>query len=158
MDYIDWFSNIESDLLFYSKPRLIILNIFMYNNSICYISVLCIYLHVGYIILCICLHVAPFSSCPQSFPASGSFPVSWLFESHGQSIGASASVPNEYSGLISFRIDWFDLLAVQGTLKSSPAPQFKNINSSVLSLLHGPSLTSAHDYWKYHSFEYMELC
>ena len=51
-------------LAFYSKPHLIILNIFMYNNSICYISILCIYLQVGYIILCICLHVAPFSSCP----------------------------------------------------------------------------------------------
>ena len=62
-----------------------------------------------------------FSSCPQSFPASGSFPVSGLFASGGQRIGASASasvLPNEYSGLISFRIEWLDLLAVQGTLKS----------------------------------------
>ena len=56
-------------------------------------------------------------SCLQSFPASGSFPRSQLFASGGQSIGASASVL-EYSGLISFRIDWFDLLAVQGSLKS----------------------------------------
>ena len=62
--------------------------------------------------------VVPFSSCPQSFPASGSFQMSQLFASGGQSIGASASASNEYSGLISFRIDWFDLLAVQGTLKS----------------------------------------
>ena len=57
----------------------------------------------------------PFSSCPQSFPASGSFEMSQLFASGGQSIGVSAStsVPsNEYSGLISFRIDWFDLLVV----------------------------------------------
>ena len=62
----------------------------------------------------------PFSSCPQSFPASGSFLMSQLFTSGGQSIGASASVlpMNEYSGLISFMIDWLDLLAVQGTLKS----------------------------------------
>ena len=59
--------------------------------------------------------VAPFS-CLQSFPGSGSFPVSQLFTSGGQSIGASLS--NEYSGLISFRIDWFDLPAVQGTLRS----------------------------------------
>ena len=67
----------------------------------------------------------PFSSCLQSFPASGSFPVNWLFTSGGQSIGASAlaiSPSNEYSWLISFRIDWFDLLAVQGTLKSLPQP------------------------------------
>ena len=63
----------------------------------------------------------PFS-CHQSFPASGSFPVTWLFASSGQSIGASAqftiSPSSEYSGLISFRIDWFDLLAVQRILKS----------------------------------------
>ena len=64
--------------------------------------------------------VAPFSSCLQSFPASGPFPMSQLFASGGQSIGvsASASVFNEYSGLISFGMNWFDLLAVQGTLKS----------------------------------------
>ena len=74
------------------------------------------------------------------------------------SFSFSISPSNEYLGLISFRIDWFDLLAVQGTLKSSPTPQFKSINSSVLSLLHGPTLTSVHDYWKNHSFDYMELC
>ena len=65
--------------------------------------------------------VIPFSSCLQSCPAPGSFPMSQFFASHGQSIGvsASASVPsNEYSGLISFRTDKLDLLAVQGTLKS----------------------------------------
>ena len=63
--------------------------------------------------------VIPFSSCPQSFPASESFPMSQLFASSGQSIGASASVLSmNNSRLISFRIDWFDLLAVQGTLKS----------------------------------------
>ena len=60
-------------------------------------------------------------SCLQSFPASGSFPLSWLFASGGQSIGSfsfNMSPFNEYSGLISFRMDWLDLLAVQGTLKS----------------------------------------
>ena len=65
--------------------------------------------------------VVPFSSCLQSFPASESFQMSQFFASGGQSIGvsASASVPSkEYSGLISFRMDWLDLLAVQGTLKS----------------------------------------
>ena len=58
------------------------------------------------------------------------------------------SPSNEYSELISFRIDWFDLLAVQGTLKSlsSPAPQFESINSSTFSLLYGPILTSIHHY------------
>ena len=62
------------------------------------------------------------------------------------------SPSNEYSGLISFRIDCFDLLAVQGTLKNScPTPQSKVINSLVLSLLYGPALTCIHDYWKNHS-------
>ena len=58
------------------------------------------------------------------------------------------SPSKEYSGLISFRIEWFDLLAIQGTLKCSPTPQFKSINSSVLSFFYGPVLTSIHDYWK----------
>ena len=62
--------------------------------------------------------VTPFCSCRQSFPASGSFPVSQLFALGGQRIGASALASSEYSGLISFRIDWFDLLAVQGALRS----------------------------------------
>ena len=65
--------------------------------------------------------VIPFSSCLQSFPASGSFPRSQFFTSSGQRIGSfsfSISPSNEYSGLISFRMDWLDLLAVQGTLKS----------------------------------------
>ena len=63
--------------------------------------------------------VVPFS-CLQSFPASGSFPVSQFFASGGQSIGVSFSISpsNEHPELISFRMDWLDLLAVQGTLKS----------------------------------------
>ena len=60
-----------------------------------------------------------FSFCLQSFPASGSFPMSWKFASDGQRIGASASVlPMNILGWFPFRIDWFDLLAVQGTLKN----------------------------------------
>ena len=51
------------------------------------------------------------------------------------------------------RIDWFDLFALQRTLKSPPTPQFKSISSSVLSLLYGPTLTFIHDYWKNHSFD-----
>ena len=64
--------------------------------------------------------VIPFSSCLQSFPASESFPMSRFFASGGQSTGFSFSISpsNEYSRLISFRMDWLDLLAVQGTLKS----------------------------------------
>ena len=57
------------------------------------------------------------------------------------SFSFSISPSNEYSGLISFRMDWFDLLAVQGTFpESSPAPQFESINSLVLNLPHGPTL------------------
>ena len=59
--------------------------------------------------------------------------------------------------MISFRIDWFDLLAVQGTLESLLQHQFEGINSSVLSLFYCPTLTSVHDYWKNHSFEYMKI-
>ena len=65
--------------------------------------------------------VVPFSSCPQSFPASGSFLMSQLFTLSDQKywiLSFSISPSNEYSGLISFRMDWLDLLAVQGTLRS----------------------------------------
>ena len=61
----------------------------------------------------------------------------------------SISPSNEHSGLMSFRMDWLDFLAVQGTLKSLlQTPQFKSINSSMLSFLYGPTFTSIHDYWK----------
>ena len=97
--------------------------------------------------------VVPFSCHLQSFPASGSFPMSQFFASGGQSIGVSASASvlpmNEYSGLISFRMDWLDLLAVQGTLKS--LLQCHSSNSSALSFLYSQTLTSIHDYWKNHS-------
>ena len=62
--------------------------------------------------------VIPFSSCPQSFPESGSFPMSQLFASGGQSIGVSASTSVLSMNTQDFRLDWLDLLAVQGTLKS----------------------------------------
>ena len=64
----------------------------------------------------------------------------------------------EYSVLISFRIDWFHLIAVQGTQESSLAPQSENINSSVLSLLYGPTLTSVYYYQRSHNFDYMDFC
>ena len=84
----------------------------------------------------------------QSFPASGSSPMSQFFASVGQSIGVcsfSISPSNAYSGLISFRIDWCDLLSFQGTLKS--LLQLSQFESSllVLSLLYGPTPTSVHD-------------
>ena len=75
------------------------------------------------------------------------------------SFSFSISPSNEHPGLISFRMDWLDLLAVQGTLKSLlQHPQFKSINSSVLSLLHSPTLASIHDHWKKHSLDQTDLC
>ena len=68
------------------------------------------------------------------------------------SFSFSISPSNEYSRLISFRMDWLDLLAVQGTPKNPPTPQFKTINSSALSFLYSPNLTSIHDFWENHSF------
>ena len=106
--------------------------------------------------------VVPFSSHLQSFPESGSFPMSQFFTSGGQSIGVSASAsilpvnvqdwfPLGWTGLISL---WSKGLS----LPSSPAPQFKSNNSSGPSLLYGPTLTSIHDYWENHCFDYMNLC
>ena len=95
--------------------------------------------------------VAPFFSCLQSFPAPGSFPMSWLYTQWPKywSFSFSISPSNEYSGLISFRIDWLDLLAVQGTLNSLLQHQ----SLKALILLYGSALTSIHDYWKNHSFD-----
>ena len=98
--------------------------------------------------------VVPFSSCLQSFPTSGSFPMSQHFAWGGQSTGVSAStsvLPMNTQNW-SPRMDCLDL-AVQGTQKSYPTPQFKSINYLVLSFLHSPTLTSIHDHWKNHSFD-----
>ena len=95
---------------------------------------------------------------PSIFPSIGvsssesvlciKWPKYWSFS-------FSISPSNEHSGLISFRMDWLDLLAVQGTLKSLlQPPQLKSINSSALSFLYGPALISIHDYWKSHRFDY----
>ena len=73
------------------------------------------------------------------------------------SFSFSISPFNEQSGLISFRIDWFDL-SPRDSQESSPTPQFKSINSSVLSILYSPTLTSIHDYWKNHGFDQTGLC
>ena len=75
------------------------------------------------------------------------------------SFSFSISPSNEYSGLISFRTDCFDLLAVspRDSQQSSPTFQYKSINFSVLSFLYGPILISIHDYWKNHSFDHTDL-
>ena len=69
------------------------------------------------------------------------------------SFSFNISPTNEHPALISFRMDWLDLLAVQGTLKSLLQPQFKSINFLVLSFLYSPTLTSIHDHWKNHSLD-----
>ena len=74
----------------------------------------------------------------------------WLkYWSFSFSIISSKEIP----GLISFRMDWLDLLDPRDSQESSPTPQFKSINSSALSLLHSPTLTSIHDRWKNHSLD-----
>ena len=75
------------------------------------------------------------------------WPKDWSFN-------FSISSSNEYSGLTSFRIDWFDFLAVQGTVTSLLCTTIQSNSSSALSLLYGPALTSVNDYWKNHSFDY----
>ena len=69
----------------------------------------------------------------------------------------SISLPNEYSGLIFFKIDKFDFLAVQGTQRTSSTTVLRLINSSALTFLYGTTLTSIHDYWKNHSFDQTDL-
>ena len=82
----------------------------------------------------------------------------WVSSSHQVAKILELQHQSFQSGLISFRIDWFDLSAVQGALKSSLAPQFTSISSSLLSLLYGPPLTFVHDYWKNHSFVQTYVC
>ena len=92
--------------------------------------------------------VNPFSSCPQSFLASGSFQMSQLFASGGQTIGVSAStsvLPMNTQGWCP--LGWTGWISLQSKgLSSSLAPQFKNISSSVLNFLYSPTLTSVHDW------------
>ena len=105
--------------------------------------------------------VVPCSACLQFFPASESSPVSWLFIPGAQSIGASASasvLPVNIQGWFSLGLTGLIYLQSKDSQESFPAPQFESIHSSALSLLCDPILTSVHDYWKNHSFDYMDLC
>ena len=107
--------------------------------------------------------VIPFSSCPQSFPTSGSFPVSWLFASGGQSIGASASV----SVLLMNIQGWFPLgltdlssLQSKGLSRafSNPTIRKHQFFSAQPSLWSNSFWSIVHDYWKSQSFDYMHFC
>ena len=99
--------------------------------------------------------VVPFSSCPQSLPASWSFPMSQLFTWGGQSIGVSAPASVLPMNLQDWSpLGWTGWISLQSKgLSTSPTPQFKSINSSALSFLHSPTLTSIHDHWKNHSLD-----
>ena len=105
---------------------------------------------------------------PPSHPLSSPFPLPSIFPSISVfsnesalcmrwpkycSFSFSISPSNEHPGLISFRMDWLDHHAVQGTQESSPTPQFKSINSLALNFLHSPTLTSIHDHRKNHSLD-----
>ena len=91
----------------------------------------------------------PFSSCLQSFPASGSFPTSWLFTSGGQSIGASTSVlPVNIQGWFPLGLTGLISLLSKGLSTVFSNTQFKSTNSSMFSLFNGPAFTSVCDYWK----------
>ena len=106
----------------------------------------------NHLVLCCPLHL------PSVFPSIRVFsnesalcirwPKYWSF---------SISPSNEYSGLIFLRLVWSPCCP-RGSQQTSPTPLFKSINSSVLSFLYGPTLTSIHDYWKNHSFDYTDLC
>ena len=104
--------------------------------------------------------VVPFSSCPQTLPASESFPMTWRFESGVQSIGASALasvLPENIQG-------WFPLglTGVISLLSKGLSRVFSStsLKASILrtSLLYSPTFTSIPDYWKNHSFDYTDLC
>ena len=101
---------------------------------------------------------------PSSFPTTGSWPMSWLFASGGQSVGVSPSTsvlpintqdwsPLGGTGWIPRRSFQWSSDHLEDSQESSPTPQFKSINSAVLSFFYSPTLTSRYDYWKNHSFD-----
>ena len=100
--------------------------------------------------------VIPFSSCPQYLPASESFPMSQLFAWGGQTTGVSA-----WASVLPMNtqdcspLEWLvgSPCSPRDSQESSPTPQFKSINSSALSFLYHPTLTSIHDHWKNHSLD-----
>ena len=109
----------------------------------------------SHLILCHHLLLPPLPPSIRVFFNESTLPIRWP---KYWSFSFSISPSNEHLGFISFRMDWLDLLAVQGTLESSPTPQFKSINFSVLSFLHSPNLTPIHDHWKNHSLDQTDLC
>ena len=97
------------------------------------------------ILYCPLLLLLPIFFSIRDFPNESVLRIKWP---KYWSFSFNISPSSEYAGLISFRMDWLDLLAGQDSQESSPTPQFKSINSSVLSFLCSPTLTSIHDYRK----------
>ena len=103
-----------------------------------------------------------FSFCPQFFSAWGTVPVSQLFTSDDQNIGVSGSasvLPTSIQRWFSLKIDWFDLLAIHGTLRS--LLQHHSPKASILqhsTSLYSPALTTIHDHWEDHRLDYTDLC
>ena len=100
--------------------------------------------------------IVPFSSCPQSFPASGSFQMSQFFTSCGQSIGASALasiLPLNTQNWSPLAMTVWSCSPRDSQKSSATPPQLKSICSLVFSFLYGPTLTSINDYWKNRSFD-----
>ena len=101
--------------------------------------------------------VSPCSSCLQSFPASGSFPMSQLFAWGAQSIGASASVlPVTVQGWFPLGLTGLISLQSKGLLRVFSSTTIQTHQFFSTQLLYGPTVTSIHDYWKNHSFEYID--
>ena len=134
-----WTAACQASLFFtisYSLLKLMSIELVMPSNHL----ILC---HPLYLLLSMFPSIRVFSSeltlCTQ-------WPKYWSFS-------FSISPSNEYSGLTSFRMDWFELYCPKDSQESSPAPEFKSINSSALSFLYSPTLTSIHDHWKNHSLD-----
>ena len=100
---------------------------------------------------------SPLASVFPSIMVFSNESVLWIRWPKHWSFSFSITPSNEYLGLISFRMDWFGLLEVQGTLNFS-IPQFQSINSMALSLLYAQTHSSLHVYWKNHCFDYTDLC
>ena len=105
--------------------------------------------------------VIPFSSWPQSFLATGSFPISQFFTSGSRSIRASASasvIPMNIWGWFPIGLTYFISLLSKGLSRVFSSTKFESITSSALNIFYYPTLTSIHIYWKSHSFGCMDLC
>ena len=144
---VQWFSHIQLFGMPWTAAHQASLSI---TNSQSLLKLMSIELVIPSNHLILCRPLSLLSSIYTSIRVFSNESVLCIRWSKNWSFSISISPSNEYLGLISFRIDWLDLLAVppRDSQESSPTPQFKSINSSVISFLYSPTLTSIHDYWK----------